>query len=171
MTDQHFGIALVLGARVRPNGSASPSLRRRAEAAVRLWHDGRVAVILASGASPEGLPSEAQVIAQICRAAGVPPEALWLDAQARTTEENLRQAARMIRTAHPSEAMPGVVLVTDLYHQPRARLVARRLGLRARSVWPPLRGALAWPFLKASLREIPALVWYWIAGKGRPPRA
>ncbi|EPX76412.1 hypothetical protein Salmuc_02914 [Salipiger mucosus DSM 16094] len=51
-----------------------------------------------------------------------------------------------------------VVVVTDGYHAPRARLVARRLGLVARSSSP--RARLSRRRLRAALREVPAYVWY-----------
>lgn len=167
MVQPPLPIALVLGARVRPDGSASPSLQRRALVAAGLWHSGTVGQILASGGSAGGLPSEAQAIAQICKAQGVPDAALLLDTQARTTEENLRNAQALLRVQAGTAPLPEVILVTDLYHQPRAWLVARRLGLRSRAAWPPLKGARALPFAKAALREIPAFLWYWVSGKGR----
>lgn len=169
MTKPQIPVALVLGARVRPDGTASPSLERRALMAAGLWHGGAVGVILASGGSAGGLPSEAKAIAGICKAQGVPESALLLEQHARTTEQNLRYALKLLRSRAGAEPLPQVTLVTDLYHQPRARLVARRLGLRCRSSWPPLRGARALPFAKAALREIPAFLWYWISGKGHTP--
>ena len=51
-------VALILGALVRPDGSPSVTLRRRAEHGARLFHAGRVGAVLASGGvRAKGLPS------------------------------------------------------------------------------------------------------------------
>lgn len=163
-------VALVLGASVHPDGSASPSLKRRALTAAALWHDGTVGMILASGAAAGAPRSEAEVIRDLCIAAQVPGGAIVLETTATSTAENIRQSLPILRALGAGE-LPPVVLVTDLYHQPRARLVAGRSGLAPRSVWPPVRQARLLPFLKASLREIPAFLLYWLRGDGRlrPP--
>lgn len=151
-------VALVLGAAVWTGGTASPTLSRRALHAARLWHQGEVAAIIGCGGIGRHPPSEAEVIVGLCRAEGIPDEALFVEDRSSTTEENLRFAVPVL------EAMGArqVVIVTDRYHAPRARLVARRMGLDARIDCPPLRGTKRRRVIKQYLREVPAYLWYWL---------
>ncbi|WP_353474181.1 YdcF family protein [Salipiger sp. H15] len=158
-------VALVLGAAVWSGGRASPTLERRALHAAALWRAGEVGLILASGGVGRHGPSEAAVIARLCRAAGVPGEALLLEERATSTEENLRFALPLLRQAGAGQ----VVIVTDGFHAPRARLAARRLGLHAelgpvRSDSP--RAPLSVNRVKAGLREVPAYLWYVLRLRG-----
>lgn len=129
-------IALVLGAAVWSGGRASPALRRRALHAAGLWHAGRVEAILGCGGVGRHPPSEAEAIHALCRAAGVPESALHLEPRSATTRENVTFALPILRAMGATEA----VIVTDPYHAPRARLLARQLGLKARSDSPSWRG-------------------------------
>ncbi len=146
-------VAVILGAAVRAEGP-SPALRRRIGAALALWHDGAVDAMVACGAG-----GEAAAIAAALTGAGVPADAIRIEDRSRTTEENLRHARPVLRDLGAAET----VIVTDWYHAPRVRLVARRLGLEAgihaATDWRRGIGLRQW---RAALREAPALAWYWV---------
>lgn len=156
-------VALVLGAAVREDGRASPALARRVARAVQLWQAGEVRAIIGCGGVGRFPPAEAAVIAGLCRQAGLPGEAVLEEARSVDTEQNVLLALPLLEALETRE----VVLVTDLYHLPRALLVARRAGLSARGAATPLRGARPLPQLRAALREIPALLCYLLRGAGR----
>ncbi|WP_328805901.1 YdcF family protein [Salipiger abyssi] len=156
-------VALVLGAAVREGGFASPALARRAERAVQLWRAGEVGAIIGCGGVGRFPPAEAAAIVALCRAARVPDAVLLEEGRSLNTEQNIRFALPHLTALGARE----VVLVSDLCHLPRALLVARRAGLRARGVAPPLKGSRLLPQLKAGLREIPAFLWYALRGAGR----
>lgn len=143
--------AIVLGAAVWENGP-SPTLLRRAARAAELYHNSEVSHIIGTGAIGKHPPSEASVIAELLRKAGVPDSAILMEDQSHNTGQNIANALPLLRELYITD----VTLVTDLYHQPRARLIARRAGLKAQSASPPLKGARAKTFLKGALREIPA---------------
>ncbi len=147
-------VAIVLGAAVWPGGLASPALRRRAEKAAALYLAGAVSGIIATGGPGRHPPSEAQAIREVVVAQGVPDTAVTLEDRSRTTLENLANAKDLVP--------PGVsaIIVSDLWHLPRARLAARRLGLPATGAAPSLRGAHRGRVLRAVLREAAALLWY-----------
>ncbi|MCA0938448.1 YdcF family protein [Salipiger pacificus] len=161
---QKTRVALVLGAAVWAGGRPSPTLERRALHAAGLWQAGEVAAILASGGVGRHGPSEAAVIARLCREAGVPEAALVLEERSTSTEENLRFCLPLLRAMGAG----SVVIVTDGFHAPRARLAARRLGLAAlgalRSDSP--RVPLSANRVKAGLREVPAYLWYALRLRG-----
>lgn len=156
-------VAIVLGAAVWPDGQPSPTLRRRALYAAKLWQAGEVGAIIGSGGLGQYPPSEAEVIAQLCREAGVPAPAILQEDQATTTEENLRFSKAMMAAT----GFETAIIVTDRYHAPRARLVARRLGIKARASCPAMAGTAWHRVVKSWLREIPAYLWYLLRGKGR----
>ncbi len=154
-------VALVLGAKVAAGGRASAALQRRASHAAALWQAGEVRAIVASGAHRWHPPSEAQVIARICRDAGVPDAVLFLEEGATTTAENLTRSVPILRALDATE----VLLVTDRAHGRRAALVARRMGLSVR-VSPPPEPPFRPSDLSRALREAAAFVLYWLRGTG-----
>ncbi|WGW05075.1 YdcF family protein [Tropicibacter oceani] len=157
-TQDQRPVAVVLGAAVWSGGRPSPTLRRRALHAATLWLSGEVRAIVACGGLGQNPPSEAEVIAALCRAAGVPEGAIFLEDRSTTTDENLRFAMPILQGLGAAD----VVIVTDRYHAPRARLIGRRLGLTVRCACPPLSGAKRRRVLRQYLREGPAYFWYWL---------
>ena len=88
---------------------------------------------------------------------GVPPDRITPEAASTTTEQNIRLALPILRHLGATR----IIIVTDAPHAPRALLTARRLGLDASASWPSIRGARPLPFLRLTLREIPAYLIYW----------
>jgi uncharacterized SAM-binding protein YcdF (DUF218 family) len=141
--------AIVLGAAVRADGTASATLRLRVGHAVELYRAGKVDILILTGAAVRHGPAESHVARDLARAAGIPDRALRVETQSRNTVENLARAKALVT--------PGarVVIVSNRWHLPRARLIARLMGLRARGSAP--RGALG-PIATtaAILREVAA---------------
>ncbi|GAB4300293.1 MAG: hypothetical protein Kow0058_15690 [Roseovarius sp.] len=152
-TQQRADVALVLGAAVAPGGRPSAALRRRALHAARLYAEGRVRRILASGGPPGADPTEAELIRRLCRDAGVPASAILTEPRAASTEENIRFSLPILREA----GMTRVCLVTDRFHARRAAMLARAAGLSPTLSCPAPEGA-GWPQLwRLRLREALAL--------------
>lgn len=146
--------AIVLGAAVWPGATPSPALRRRAEVAAQLYCDGLVKVIITTGGVGDHPPSEAAVTARVLTELGVPESAIRCEDRSHSTMENLVHSRAFLADGAP------VVIVTDRWHLPRAKLVARRLGLVATGAAPSLRGSHPGRITRAVLRELPALLWY-----------
>lgn len=157
-------VALVLGAAVWPGEVPSPSLRRRALLGARLYLGGDVSAIIACGGLGKHPPSEAEVIRRICTEAGVPAGDVLLEDRSRRTRENIAFALPLIA----ARAARRVVLVSDGYHLPRARLIARRLGLRATGAAPPPADTPWHKRLYSRLREVPAFLWEALTLPRRP---
>ncbi|MCC1493940.1 YdcF family protein [Cognatishimia sp. F0-27] len=153
-------LAIVLGAAVWPGGVPSPTLRRRTAHALNLWREGAISGIVATGGLGRHGPSEASVIAETLMAEGVPRTHIMLEEQSTRTLENLAFARPFLLGAETRE----VVIVSDIWHLPRALLIARQLGMRARGAAVPIRGSRPWPFAKAAAREVPGLVWTVMTG-------
>ena len=151
---------VVAGAAVWPGGVASPALRRRTEHAVSLWRRGVAPKLLFTGGVGKHPPAEAEVAADIARAAGVPEEALILECRSTTTDEN---AAYAVLVCHAAGLGRGrVLVVTDAYHAFRCERVFRRRFTRVRAIGsvPSLRWRV-----KGALREVGALVIYAVQGR------
>jgi len=146
---------LVLGAAMRRDGSPGPALIRRARHAAALFHRLGAPLVLASGGF-----GEAEAIAAICRKAGVPEARLVLEPEARNTAENIAFSAPLLA----ARGVTRVTLVSDYYHLPRARLIARRHGLAVTGSAPPHR--LGPPHRHAWLLLREAAAWL----KALPPQ-
>src|SRR5262245_32250067 len=81
---------VLLGASVRPGGVASPALEARAAHAAHLYRQGLAPLLLLSGGTPEGPPSEAEVARALVVRAGVPASACIVEDRSRSTFENAR---------------------------------------------------------------------------------
>lgn len=150
-----FDAAIVLGARVRPDGSPSPALLRRVRHGVKLLRAGRAAHLLMTGGPVGHAVPEAVVMRDLALAEGVPAERLHLEDQSRNTIENARLSAPLIARAGWSR----LAVVTDPHHLPRALYVFRRLGLRVAGAAapPPVRRGKEWWL--SYLREASAFPW------------
>ena len=124
---RHGDCILVLGAKVRPDGSMSNALRLRCERALQLFEQGAASYIIACGGVCDGPISEASVIRAFLTEKGVPAERILLEDQSVNTWENLINA-RKIMDAH---GMHRAVLVTSDYHLTRALWMAKGQGLNA----------------------------------------
>lgn len=153
--DERFDAIVVLGCRVRPDGSASPSLARRARHAARLYERGLAPTIVLTGGVGTYPPSEASAAAAIARAAGVPDEAMILEETSTSTEENASHAARLTEARR-------VLVVTDGYHVFRAERVFRRHFEHVRAVGSAGPPAVR---VRGALREVFAVTAYAALGR------
>lgn len=153
---------VILGAAVWPGGVPSPTLRRRTEHGAQCFLNGDAEAIIVSGGLGKTPPTQAEVMHNICVSMGVPNSAILLEDHSTTTFENIAFSIPLLPPGNRD-----VLIVTDAYHGPRARLVAKRLGLNASTSSPPLRGSKPLSFLKSFLREVPAYVLYLVKTRQR----
>jgi uncharacterized SAM-binding protein YcdF (DUF218 family) len=130
---------VVLGASVDRDGTLSCESLVRAVRGITLLRDGRAPIVVFSGPSKSGGPSEAQVRAQLARSMGIPPDGILIESAALTTrEEALRIGATLqARNAH------RILLVTDSQHMRRARPLFERDGLRVFPATADVRSSTA----------------------------
>lgn len=149
---------VVLGAKAHADGTPGPSLRGRCERGVELWRAGWAPVLLFTGGRGATGTVEGEVGAAWAAARGVPREALAIEGESRTTAENLRFAARIMR----GRGWRRCLVVTDPFHIPRALALARDAGLEADPA--PTYYGPAWqrwgPWAYYTVRETLAWVKY-----------
>lgn len=144
-----YDVAIVLGAKVRADGTASPALARRVDHAVRLMREGRVGHLLMSGGPVSHPVPEAWVMRDRALAAGLEPDAVHVEDRSVDTITNARFTAPILAAAGWRRAL----VVSDAYHLPRALYIFRRHGIMAEgSGARPDRPTAEWAW--AHLREV-----------------
>lgn len=131
---------VVLGCQVSANGEPTVMLRDRIDAAYDYLSAHPESRCVASGGQNDNEPiSEAACIRNTLAARGIDPDRILLEDRSRSTEENLRFTAEIIRQQGLN---PRVAIASDNFHQLRASVWARRCGLEAESLgcasWWPL---------------------------------
>ena len=130
----------------------------------QLFHDSHATSVIACGGLLKYPPIEAEVMRDVLLSAGVPNAVIWLETRSTTTAENLTYVLPILDEL----GTRSIVLVTDWFHLPRAKLVAHRLGLSCAKASPgPQRTYIGQQAL-AALYEIPAYIADWLRLKGRP---
>ena len=115
---------VVLGCRLFPGGRASERLRRRVAVGIALYREGAAPLLVMSGGGA-GPISEAAVMRDLARNAGIPETVLMLEPESGNTFENAANTARLLHEAGKRR----VVLVSDRVHLPRATRMFRQAGL------------------------------------------
>lgn len=118
---------VVLGA-AQYRGRPSPVLRARLDHALDLYHDGLSPRIVVTGGVGRGdTESEATVGRRYLVTHGVPPDAVILRPEGRSTGASMSAVASWLS----AEGLESVILVSDPFHMTRLRLEAKRTGLKA----------------------------------------
>ena len=124
---------VALGCGIRDDGSVTPLLRGRLDAAIAAYERGgqEAKIICSGGQGADEIVSEAQAMANYLVEQGVPERDVILEDKSTTTEENLRFSREIMEkrggAAH-------CTIATNSYHCLRAAMFARRVGLRASCV-------------------------------------
>lgn len=148
-------VAVVLGARVRPDGTPSVLLHDRLLRGLAAWQRGEAGLVMVSGGLGVEGHEEADVMAAWLIARGVPAERVVVDRDGWTTWHTAVNTRALLEARGLSSAL----VVTSYYHVPRARLAFERVGVprvaTARAAYrPALRDVYSLP------REVVGLAWY-----------
>ena len=145
----------------------------RTETAVRLWKQGYAPYLLFSGAAldPDSV-SSAEIMKRDAVRLGVPADAILLEPDSTTTEQNARLVAQLMA----ARGLRSAILVTSPYHQRRAALLFARAfdpaGLAFRNhpaedpEWDPDRWWMREPSRSLTLVEIAKLGAAVVFGSG-----
>lgn len=115
-------VAIVFGAGIRPDGTPSPMLADRVEAAIKLYKQGHVSKLLMTGDNSREDYNEVGVMQQYAVERGVPIEDITLDHAGFSTYESCYRAKEIF-------GVKQAVLVTQNFHLPRAVYTCDRLGI------------------------------------------
>ncbi len=149
---------IVLGCKVKGE-TPSLMLNKRIMAACNFLKENPEAVCIASGGqgSDEHI-SEAECIKRVLVENGISPERIILEDKSTSTKENIRFSKEKMT----ENGLDGsVTIVTDIYHQFRASLIAEKNGLETYAV--SSRTSL-WLLPTYWLREILAIMYGFVFG-------
>lgn len=118
---------IAFGATVYADGTLSPILKNRVDAAIELYRQGVAPVIIMSGDGRESNYDEPSAMKAYAVAQGVPADAVYCDPGGYHTYETLWRAAHVFGATR-------VVLSTQEYHLFRCVFDARGLGMEALGV-------------------------------------
>jgi len=155
-------VAVVFGAGLQRDGSASPVLWDRVATAAALYQSGKVSKLLLSGDNRFLNYNEPQAMYDAALELGVPANALVMDYAGRSTYDTCYRA-------HAIFGLTRAVLVTQAFHLPRALYLCDALGLQTVGVEADRRAYLQRSELFWNVREIfaTAAAW-WDVNVARP---
>ena len=125
---------IIFGAAVRPDGSPSPMLRRRVEAAARFGLRRPDALYLPTGAKGRFGEAESTVMAGLLRELGAAPGRIREEPTGTDTLSSVLACLALLRERRHDGP---VFAATSGYHLPRCLLLLRLAGLPASPVPPP----------------------------------
>ena len=159
---RHVDAIVVLGA-AQYDGTPSPVFRARLEHAVALFREGYGDVLVVTGGKAEGdRTTEAAAARHYAVEHGVPPAAILVEDEGRTTLESLRTVGAMLRERRSASAL----FVSDRAHMLRVLRIARDEGLEAYgspTTTSPTDVTFGERF-EATTHELAALAVYFLAG-------
>ena len=149
---------IVLGCRIRPDGTLYPLIRARVDRAIAFVRKqeaatGKRAVLIPSGGKgPDEPESESAAMARYMRAQGISEEQILMEDRSKTTLENLRFSRRLI---NDRTGDARIAFSTSSYHVYRGGILAAQSGwnidgMGSRTKW------YFWP--NAFLREFIGLL-------------
>ncbi|MGN1127248.1 MAG: YdcF family protein [Ruminococcus sp.] len=124
---QEGSTVITLGAMVRPDGTPSSSLRKRIDACYEYLTENENSVAVLSGGKGDNEPmSEAQCMYDNLVSKGIDKDRLFIEDKSVSTESNMKNSYKIIEENNLNK---NVAIATDNYHQLRAKIIARRIGI------------------------------------------
>lgn len=149
---------IILGAKVKPGGVPSLSLKNRLDVAASYLNEyPHVTAIVSGGQGADEDRTEASVMRQYLLDQGIAPERILMEEQSTSTYENLLYSKELL----PPHTK-GVTIISNDFHLRRATFLASQLGLQT-DVVPALTPKSV--RLKSLLRERVALLKAFILKK------
>ena len=121
-TDQsHYDALVVLGDKADADGNPTPVLLARVQEAVREYERGVAPHIILTGGAAHSPAVEAEVMARVARAEGVPQSSIILEDKALDTIQNLCYSTRILR----EHGWNSAEIISSSTHLPRAAMIAQ----------------------------------------------
>jgi uncharacterized SAM-binding protein YcdF (DUF218 family) len=154
---------VVLGARVNYSGRWNPCLLARVEHGAKLVKAGQAKYLIVSGGTDlEDGTNEARAMRDMAIQFGISSQQIILEPKATSTFENLKYAKLILE----QRKLRSLIVVTEKFHAPRAKLIASKLGLNFSS--SPTPESACWSgrkyFSRYFLREPFAVFENWLKG-------
>ena len=119
-------LVIIPGNTVNPDGSLSPRLKGRLDAALSLWHQGLASHFFVSGGVGKEGVDEAHAMKEYLLASGVAAERIFQDSEGLNTEATARNAAELMR----QHKLTSAVIATQFFHITRLRVLLVQQGVK-----------------------------------------
>src|SRR3954454_14285604 len=120
--------AIVVLGTAQFNGWPGPVFQARLDHALELWQQGYAPLLVVTGGKMAGDEfTEAEAAVAYLTQAGVPPEAIVTENEARDTWESMQSVGALLE----ARGLYNVILVSDGFHLFRSKLMARDVGLQS----------------------------------------
>jgi uncharacterized SAM-binding protein YcdF (DUF218 family) len=135
-----FDAIVILGATIDRDGTPSPTLLSRITEGVREYERGMAPRVIVTGGEQHG-HIQADIMARLVEAQGVPPSAVVVEPHAENTIQNACYSARIMK----ERGWRSAEVVSSASHLPRAGIIFNRLpiswrGHAAPSLFEPAEG-------------------------------
>lgn len=158
----NYDAIIVLGAQVLLSGEPNTQLQWRLDAAAEAWRLKNVPIAVCGAQGKDEPLPEAEAMRNYLVKQGIPEEMILMDPNSFNTNENLRNAAALLKDR---PEVRRVLIVTSDYHVPRAMALAEDFGFEAGGLGAPCKPEY---WLKNHAREALAWVKYWMNKYLRP---
>jgi SanA protein len=145
---------IVLGAQVQPSGEPSVQLAWRLEAALEVFNQNPVPIVVSGGQGGNEPRPEGDVMRDWLIEKGVPKDKILVDSVSANTRQNILHAISLLSGL----SIKNIRIVTSDYHLPRALAIARDEGLSASGTGSPCKKEY---WVQNHFREALAWVKYW----------
>ena len=155
-----FDAIIVLGAPADADGNPSPTQLARVTEAVHEYERGVAPRLILTGGAVRNPHVEAEVMARIAQAQGIPPSAIYVEGKAKDTIQNACYSVRIMK----NQSWNSAEVVSDSTHLPRAGIIFSQLPIDWRTyAAPPLEPtSMLHPNREAALETLKTLrylVW------------
>ena len=165
LDEQRPADAIVVMGAAQYDGRPSPIFAARLDHAVSLYLAGLASTLVVTGGKADGdRTTEAASARAYAIARGVPPDAILMEDQSRTTQESIHAVSRVLR----DHGLGSAVFVSDRPHMLRVLRMAKDDGIDAwgsPTATSPIESDPAGR-LDATVHELGALARYFLVGTG-----
>jgi uncharacterized SAM-binding protein YcdF (DUF218 family) len=154
---EQFDALIVLGAPADSDGNPTPTEIARVSEAVREYERGVAPRMIVSGGAAHNRFVEAEVMARVAEAQGIPANVIFEDRDARNTVENACDSVRILR----SHGWQSAEVISSPGHLSRAAMIFGRLPIEWRvHPAPPVEPETAGGSMEGTAIEILKTVHY-----------
>ena len=122
---EKYDCAIVCGCGVNPDGTPSGYLKTRVEKAAELWRNGKVNILIMSGAAVQNEFIEAEAMKEYAVTLGIPEEVILEEKKAVSTYHNLLYSKEKMQ----EQGFKDCVVVTNGWHLRKANHYAKKFKL------------------------------------------
>ena len=144
-----YDVAMVLGAKVFPDGRLSDMMKDRADKALELYKAGLVKKILVSGDHGTDHYDETNTIRNYLLGKGIPREDVFMDHAGFTTFNSMYRARDVFK-------VKKMIVISQKFHLYRALYLADHLGLEVKGLEADQHNYNRWGLFELNVREVVA---------------